>query len=111
MWVAPLFIGKTANTSQVFAVCKPRTILQMAIVVSVSVPDALHTKWKESGLDLSPSTLFQTALETELNKTNRHLVYWSERALAAEKKLKTIENLIKASDKEIKKFLLINSIS
>ena len=105
------FIGKTANTSQVFAVCKPRTILKMAIVVSVSVPDALHTKWKESGLDLSPSTLFQTALETELNKTNRHLVYWSERALAAEKKLKTIENLIKASDKEIKKFLLINSIS
>ena len=105
------FIGKTANTSQVFAVCKPRTILKMAIVVSVSVPDALHTKWKESGLDLSPSTLFQTALETELNKTNRHLVYWSERALAAEKKLKTIENLIKASDKDIKKFLLINSIS
>ena len=105
------FIGKTANTSQVFAICKPRTILQMAIVVSVSVPDALHTKWKESGLDLSPSTLFQTALETELNKTNRHLLYWSERALAAEKKLKTIENLIKASDKEIKKFLMIESIS
>ena len=70
----------------------------MAIVVSVSVPDALHEKWKASGLDISPSK-------------NRHLVYWSERALAAEKKLKTIENLIKASDKEVKKFLMINSMS
>jgi len=85
--------------------------LCMAIVVSVSVPDALHLKWKESGLDLSPSTLFQTALESELNKTNRHLVYWSERALNAEKKLKTIENLIKAPDKEIKKLMLIESMS
>jgi hypothetical protein len=83
----------------------------MAIVVSVSVPDALHLKWKESGLDLSPSTLFQTALETELNKTNRHLMYWSERALNAEKKLKTIANLINAPDKEVKKFLMIESIS
>jgi len=83
----------------------------MAIVVSVSVPDALHEKWKASGLDISPSSLFQNALETELDKKNRHLVYWSERALAAEKKLKTIENLIRASDKEVKKFLLINSMS
>ena len=83
----------------------------MAIVVSVSVPDALHLKWKESGLDLSPSTLFQTALETELNKTNRHLMHWSERALNAEKKLKTIANLINAPDKEVKKFLMIESIS
>jgi len=87
------------------------TFFNMAIVVSVSVPDALHEKWKASGLDISPSSLFQTALETELDKKNRHLVYWSERALAAEKKLKTIENLIKASDKEVKKFLMINSIS
>ena len=85
--------------------------LCMAVVVSVSVSDALHLKWKESGLDLSPSTLFQTALESELNKTNRHLVYWSERALNAEKKLKTIENLIKAPDKEIKKLLMIESMS
>jgi post-segregation antitoxin (ccd killing protein) len=82
----------------------------MAIVVSVSVPDALHQQWKESNLDLSPSKLFQTALESELNKTNRHLVYWSERALNAEKKLKTISNLINASDKEIKKFLMIDSL-
>lgn len=83
----------------------------MAIVVSVSVPDALHQRWKESGLDLSPSTLFQTALETELNKTNQHMVYWSGRALNAEKKLKTIENLIKAPDKDVKKFLMIDTIS
>jgi hypothetical protein len=80
--------------------------LYMAIVVSVSVPDALHHRWKESNLDLSPSSLFQTALETELNKTNQHLVYWSGRALTAEKKLKTILNLINASDKEVKKFLV-----
>ena len=83
----------------------------MAIVISVSVPDALHTKWKDSGLDISPSTLFQSALETELDQKNRHVVYWSERALAAEKKLKAIENLTKASDKEIKKLLMFNSIS
>jgi len=82
----------------------------MAIVVSVSVPDALHQRWKESGLDLSPSSLFQTALETELNKTNQHLVYWSNRALQAEKKLKTILNLINASDKEVKKFLIFDDM-
>ena len=49
----------------------------VAVVLSVSVPEALHTKWKESELSISPSALFQTALETELDKTNRHLVYWS----------------------------------
>lgn len=81
----------------------------MAIVVSVSVPEALHIRWKESGLDISPSALFQTALETELNKTNQHLVYWSSRALNAEKKLKTIAQLISASDKDVKKFLLFDS--
>ena len=81
----------------------------MAIVVSVSVPEALHVRWKESGLDISPSALFQTALETELNKTNQHLVYWSSRALNAEKKLKTIAQLINANDKEVKKFLLFDS--
>jgi post-segregation antitoxin (ccd killing protein) len=81
----------------------------MAIVVSVSVPEALHVRWKESGLDISPSALFQTALETELNKTNQHLVYWSSRALNAEKKLKTIAQLISANDKDVKKFLLFDS--
>ena len=32
--------------------------------------------------------LFIPSIETELDKTNRHLVYWSTRALNAEKKLK-----------------------
>lgn len=83
----------------------------MAIVVSVSVPDHLHQRWRDSDLDISPSALFQTALETELNKTNQHLVYWSTRALNAEKKLKTIENLIQAPDKDIKKFIMIENMA
>lgn len=83
----------------------------MAIVVSVSVPDHLHQRWRDSGLDLSPSTLFQTALETELNKSNQHLVYWSTRALNAEKKLKTIQNLLETSDKDIKKMVLFDKLS
>lgn len=82
----------------------------MAIVLSVSIPDHLHEQWKESNLDISPSKLFQTALETELNKTNKHLVYWSTRALNAEKKLKTIEKLIGTPDKDIKKFIMINKL-
>ena len=49
----------------------------MAEVVSVSVPGELHKRWKSSGKQISPSTLFQTALETELDNTNRHLVYSS----------------------------------
>jgi post-segregation antitoxin (ccd killing protein) len=77
----------------------------MAVVLSVSVPEALHSRWKESELDISPSALFQTALETELNKTNQHLVYWSNRALTAEKKLKTIAQLIAADNKEVRRFL------
>jgi len=82
----------------------------MSIVLSVSVPDHLHQKWKDSGLDISPSALFQTALETELSKTNQHLVYWSNRALNSEKKLKAIENLVNAKEKDIKKFLMLESI-
>jgi len=78
----------------------------MARVLSVSVPEALYERWQDSDLDISPSHLFQTALETELDKTNRHLVYWSARALNAEKKLKVISNLIEANEKEVKKFLL-----
>ena len=81
----------------------------MAKVLSVSVPEALYAKWQESDLDISPSSLFQSALESELDKTNRHLVYWSSRALNAEKKLKVISNLIKSDNEEIKKFLLLNS--
>ena len=53
----------------------------MAEVVSVSVPGELHKRWKASGKQISPSTLFQTALETELDNTNRHLVYWSQKSV------------------------------
>lgn len=81
----------------------------MAIVVSVSVPDELATRWQESDLDISPSRLFQNALETELNKSNQHLAYWSTRALNAEKKLKAINQLCTADDKEIKKFLMLDA--
>lgn len=77
----------------------------MAVVLSVSVPEALHCRWKKSGLDISPSALFQSALETELSETNQHLVYWSNRALKSEKKLKTIAQLIAADDKDVRRFL------
>ena len=81
----------------------------MAVVVSVSVPEHLHSRWKDSSLDISPSALFQTALETELDNTNRYLVYWSNRALTAEKKLKMIQNLLAADNKDVKKFLLFEN--
>jgi hypothetical protein len=81
----------------------------MAKVLSVSVPDALYEKWQDSDLDISPSSLFQTALETELDKTNRHLVFWSSRALNAEKKLKTIAKLIEADEADVKRFLMFES--
>lgn len=83
----------------------------MAVVISVSVPDQMHTRWKESGLDISPSSLFQSALETELSNTNQHVVYWSTRALAAEKKLKVIQNLLEAPDKEIKKIIMLEKLT
>lgn len=65
----------------------------------------MHARWKTSGLDISPSAIFQNALESQLTETNQQLTYWSNRALSAEKKLKTIEKLLLANDKEIKKFL------
>lgn len=77
----------------------------MAVVLSVSIPDDMHARWKSSGFDISPSAIFQNALESQLTETNQHLTYWSNRALAAEKKLKTIERILSANDKEIKKFL------
>ena len=83
----------------------------MAVVISVSVPEDLHIRWKESGLDISPSQLFQTALVAELDKKNQALVYWSSRALEAEKKLKVIKNLLEASNKSVKKFLLFENES
>jgi len=78
----------------------------MARVLSVSIPESLFDRWKESELDISPSAIFQSALETELDQSNRMLVYWSSRALNAEKKLKVISTLIKAENREIKKFPL-----
>ena len=81
----------------------------MAVVVSVSVPESLHTKWKQSDLDVSPSALFQQALETKLDRKNGALVYWSTRALEAEKKLKIIQNLLSAKSNDVKKFLLFES--
>lgn len=83
----------------------------MALVISCSVPDSLVERWKESGLDISPSKLFQTALETELTQTNKHLVYWSTRALAAEKKLEAIKQLSSSDDRQVKKFLAWNELS
>ena len=76
----------------------------MAVVVSVSVPDDLNAKWKQSDLKISPSQIFQIALETQLDGKNKHLQHWSSRALSAEKKLKLIQSMVKANDKEVKKF-------
>ena len=76
----------------------------MAVVVSVSVPDELNAKWKQSNLKISPSQIFQIALETQLDGKNKHLQHWSSRALSAEKKLKLIQSMVKADDKEVKKF-------
>ena len=63
----------------------------MAVVVSVSVPDDLKKKWDRSNLKISPSQIFQIALETQLDGKNKHLQHWSSRALSAEKKLKLLE--------------------
>ena len=76
----------------------------MAVVVSVSVPDELNAKWKQSDLKISPSQIFQIALETQLDGKNKHLQHWSSRALSAEKKLKLIQSMVSANDKEVKKF-------
>ena len=76
----------------------------MAVVVSVSVPDELNAKWKNSDLKISPSQIFQIALETQLDGKNKHLQHWSSRALSAEKKLKLIQSMVSANDKEVKKF-------
>ena len=76
----------------------------MAVVVSVSVPDNLKKKWDRSNLKISPSQIFQIALETQLDGKNKHLQHWSSRALAAEKKLKLIQACASANDKEVKKF-------
>ena len=76
----------------------------MAVVVSVSVPDELNAKWKQSDLKISPSQIFQIALETQLDGKNKHLQHWSSRASSAEKKLTLIQAMVGANDKEVKKF-------
>ena len=81
----------------------------MAKVLSVSVPDSLYDRWQESDLDISPSAIFQSALETELDQSNRMLIYWSSRALNAEKRLRIISDLLKANEKEVKRFLLFEA--
>ena len=83
----------------------------MAQVVSVSVPDELFTRWKESNVEISPSTIFQTALETQLGGKGQLFAYWSKRALAAEKKLKTITKFVNASDQDIKRFRIFDDLS
>ena len=60
----------------------------MAKVVSVSVPDELHDRWSSSGLDISPSQIFQTALEQQLGRKGQLFAYWSTRALSAETEIK-----------------------
>ena len=76
----------------------------MAVVVSVSVPDDLKKKWDRSNLKISPSQIFQIALETQLDGKNKHLHHWSSRALSAEKKLKLLEQVLGAKEIDIKKF-------
>lgn len=81
----------------------------MSKVLSVSIPEALWERWREADIDVSPSSIFQSALETELDQSNRLLVYWSSRALNAEKKLSVISKLLKANEQEIKKILLFEN--
>ena len=83
--------------------------LYMAKVISVSIPDALYDRWQDSDKDISPSAIFQSALETELDQSNRMMIYWSSRALNAEKKLRIISDLVKANNEDVKKFLLFES--
>ena len=76
----------------------------MAVVESVSVPDELNAKWKQSDLKISPSQIFQIALETQLDGKNKHLQHLISRALSAEKKLKLLEQVLGAKEIDIKKF-------
>ena len=76
----------------------------MAKVISVSVPDELYARWEESDLNISPSSLFQTALETQLGAKNQLVLYWSARALNDEKKLNTIKKILNNDGQTIKRF-------
>ena len=78
----------------------------MAKVISVCVPDELYARWEESNLDISPSSLFQSALETQLGAKNQLLMYWSNRALDTEKKLNTIKKILDTDAGTIKRLRL-----
>ena len=67
----------------------------MAQVISVSVPDDLLIRWKESDLNMSPSFIFQTALEAYMGSNNNLVPYWRDRAIKAEKKLEIIKEFLK----------------
>ena len=83
---------------------KQNIVFPVAKVISVSVPDELYARWEESDLDISPSSLFQTALETQLGAKNQLVLYWSERALNDEKKLNTIKKILNNDGQTIKRF-------
>ena len=83
---------------------KQNIVFPVAKVISVSVPDELYARWEESDLDISPSSLFQTALETQLGAKNQLVLYWSERALNDEKKLNTIKKILSNDGQTMKRF-------
>ena len=83
---------------------KQNIVFPVAKVISVSVPDELYARWEESDLDISPSSLFQTALETQLGANNQLVTYWSERALDDEKKLNTIKKILSNDGQTMKRF-------
>ena len=83
---------------------KQNIVFPVAKVISVSVPDELYARWEESDLDISPSSLFQTALETQLGAKNQLVLYWSNRALDDEKKLNTIKNILSNDGQTMKRF-------
>ena len=83
---------------------KQNIVFPVAKVISVSVPDELYARWEASDLDISPSSLFQTALETQLGAKNQLVLYWSNRALDDEKKLNTIKKILSNDGQTMKRF-------
>ena len=83
---------------------KQNIVFHVAKVISVSVPDELYARWEESDLDISPSSLFQTAFETQLGAKNQLVLYWSNRALDDEKKLNTIKKILSNDGQTMKRF-------
>ena len=88
---------------------KQNIVFPVAKVISVSVPDELYARWEESDLDISPSSLFQTALETQLGAKNQLVLYWSNRALDDEKKLNTIKKILSNDGQTMKRFQMFEN--